>query len=294
MGLLESMKVFVAAVDKGSLSAAAEACDMSPTMAGNHVKALEARLGARLMHRTTRRQHLTAFGEDYHERCREILRLVAETDAQAQDLRVAPAGTLRLTAPVSFGTEALMPALATYLTCHPAVTVDVALCDRVVDLLEEGFEAAIRIGHLPDSALVARPLAPYRLMLCAAPSYLARRGTPATPDDLTRHDCLAFSQAALTEWRLQDGDNTHRVPVSGRLRVNHGQALRVAALNGVGIVLQPAVLLQADVEAGRLVPLLPGFQLPSRPMSVVFPPDRHRSARLRSIVDFLVAQFPPT
>jgi len=286
------MRVYVAAVDKGSLSAAAAACGISSTMAGNHLRALETRLGARLLHRTTRRQHLTAFGEDYYARCKEILRLVSETDAQAQTLQAAPAGKLRVTAPVSFGTEALIPALSTYLERHPGVTVDLALCDRVVDLMEEGFEAAIRVGPLPDSALVARPLAPYRLMICASPAYLARRGTPATPADLARHECLLFSPASLTRWRLRDRGEDLCIPVSSRLRVNHGQALRVAALNGMGIILQPAILLQADVDAGRLVQLLPTHELPSRPMSVVFLPDRHRSAKVRSFVDFMVERFP--
>jgi len=292
MDLLESMRVYVVAVDKGSLSAAAAVCGISSTMAGNHLRALEARLGARLLNRTTRRQHLTAFGEDYYLRCKEILRLVSETDAQAQNLQLAPTGTLRISAPVSFGTEALMPALAIYLDRHPEVSVDVALCDRVVDLMEEGFEAAIRIGPLPDSTLVARPLAPYRLMICAAPDYLARRGTPDTPGELAEHECLSFSPAALAQWRLQNHAGDSRVAVSGRLKVDHGQALRVAALNGMGIVLQPAILLQADVSAGRLVQLFTSYQLPTRPMSVVFLPDRYRSPKLRSFVDFMVEQFP--
>ena len=292
MDLLESMRVYVVAVDKGSLSAAAAVCGISSTMAGNHLRALEARLGARLLNRTTRRQHLTAFGEDYYLRCKEILRLVSETDAQAQNLQLAPTGTLRISAPVSFGTEALMPALAIYLDRHPEVSVDVALCDRVVDLMEEGFEAAIRIGPLPDSTLVARPLAPYRLMICASPDYLARRGTPDTPGELAAHECLSFSPAALAQWRLQNHDGDSRVAVSGRLKVDHGQALRVAALNGMGIVLQPAILLQADVSAGRLVQLFAAYQLPTRPMSVVFLHDRYRSPKLRSFVDFMVEQFP--
>jgi len=290
MNLLDSMNVYVLAVEKGSLSAAAAACDISPTMAGNHVRTLEKRLGMQLLNRTTRRQHVTAFGEDYYARCKEILRLVAETDAQAQQLQLAPAGKLRITAPVTFGTEALMPALSAYLARYPEVNVDVALNDRVVDLVEEGFEAAIRIGHLPDSALIAKPLAPYRLMICASPDYLARRGMPEKPEDLSRHECIAFSPAALTHWPLA-GDEGTRVPVSGRLQVNHGQALRVAALHGLGIVLQPAILLEADVRAGRLVQLFPGHELPSRPMSVVYLQDRYRAPKLRSFVDFLVERF---
>ena len=291
MDLLDSMKVYVLAVEKGSLSGAAMAGGISATMAGNHVRMLEKRLGMQLLQRTTRRQHLTAFGEDYYARCKEILRLVAETDKQAQNLQLAPAGKLRITAPVSFGTEALMPALSEYLARYPEVSVDVSLSDRVMDMLEEGFEVAIRIGQLPDSALIAKSLSPYRLMICASPDYLARKGTPGKPEDLTQHECLSFSPAAITNWRLQDEDGIYRIPVSGRLQVNHGQALRVAALHGLGIVLQPAILLQADVKAGLLVQLFPDHELPSRALSVVYLQDRYRTPKLRSFVDFMVEKF---
>lgn len=291
MDLFESMKVFISAVEKGSLSAAAAASGMSSTMAGNHLRMLEQRLGMGLLNRTTRRQHLTAFGEDYYVRCKEILRLVGETDAQAQTLQLAPAGKLRITAPVSFGTEALMPVLSDYLARYPQVSIDVALSDGVADLAEDGFEAAIRIGALPDSSLIAKPLAPYRLMICASPAYLALRGTPERPEALSEHECLAFSPAAVTQWRLSDGNDICRVPVTGRLQVNSGQALRVAALHGMGIVLQPAILLEADVRAGRLVQLFPQYELPSRPMHVVYLPDRYRAPKLRSFVDFLVERF---
>jgi len=291
MDLLGSMKVYVLAVEKGSLSAAATACDISATMAGNHLRTLEKRLGMQLLPTGNGRQHLTPFGEDYYQRCKEILRLVAETDEQAQQQQLAPAGKLRVTAPVSFGTEALMPALSDYLERYPQVSIDLVLSDRVADLLEEGFEAAIRVGPVPDSALIARPLAPYRLMICASPEYLARRGTPVMPDELSQHECLSFSPSAAAHWRLQDQEHICRVPVSGRLQVNQGQALRVAALRGMGIVLQPAILLEDDVRAGRLVQLFPHHQLPTRPMSILYLPDRYRSPKLRSFVDFVVERF---
>lgn len=293
MNLFDSMALFVQAVEQGSLSAAAKACGMSATMAGNHVRTLEQRMGTQLLIRTTRRQHLTAFGKDYYARCKEILRLVAETDAEAQYQQQAPAGRLRISAPVSFGSEALVPALSVYLARYPEVEVDLSLSDRVVDLAEQGIEAAIRIGTLPDSDLIARPLAPYHMMICAAPAYLARHGTPRRPQDLSRHTCLSFSQSALTHWTLSGKGGEFRVPVYARLKVNQGQALRVAALNGLGIALQPAVLLEADVRAGRLVQLLPEYVLPARPMSVVYLPDRYRSPRLRSFVDFMVERFSP-
>jgi DNA-binding transcriptional LysR family regulator len=290
MDLLTSMQVFVRAVDKGSLSAAAEACGMSATMAGNHLRALEARLGTKLLHRTTRRHSLTAFGETYLARCQEILRLIADTDTQAQNQQAVPSGRLRVTAPVSFGSEALVPALADYLAQHPQVRVELALSDRTVDLVDEGFDVAIRIGTMPDSGLVARPLAPYRMMVCASPGYLQRRGTPRTPEDLAVHECLAFSPTAGTSWHLKGADGERRVTVSGQLQINHGQALRVAALNGLGIVMQPAVLLEADVAAGRLVALFPGHELGSRPMQVVYLPDQ-RSLKLRSFVGFVIQRF---
>jgi DNA-binding transcriptional LysR family regulator len=292
MDLLDSMKVYVLTVDKGSLSAAAEVCGMSATMAGNHVRALEQRLGMQLMHRTTRRQHVTAFGEEYYARCKEILRLVAETDAQAHTMRLAPAGTLRVSAPVTFGAEALAPVLSDYLARYPEVDIELDISDRVVDLMDGGCAAAIRIGQLPpDSALVARPLAPYRLMLCASPEYLARRGTPATPADLARHDCLSFGAASVNQWRLRRDHDVCQVPVNGRVKINNGQALRTAALQGLGIVLQPTILLEADVRAGRLVQLLPDCELPARPMHVVYLPDRYRSPKLRSFIDFVLERF---
>ena len=150
---------------------------------------------------------------------------------------------------------------------------------------------AVRIGQLPDSGLVARPLAPYRLMICASPGYLSRKGMPARPEELSGHDCLSFSMAALAHWRLTGQYGDLCVPVSGRVQVNNGQALRVAALHGMGIVLQPAILMEEDVRAGRLVPLFPGYALPSRPMHLVYLQDRYRAPKLRSFVDFMGERF---
>ncbi|PZP78388.1 MAG: LysR family transcriptional regulator, partial [Stenotrophomonas maltophilia] len=231
--------------------------------------------------------------EDYYARCREILRLVDETDAQAQHQQLAPAGTLRISAPVIFGTHALVPALADYMARHPGVRVEATLTDRVVDLAEEGFEAALRIGTLADSStLVARALAPYRLMMCASPGYLARHGTPTNLQALARHQCLSFEPTALAQWLQADAGELVRTP-DGRLQVNNGEALRLAALHGMGIVLQSALLLSADVEAGRLVPLFPEHGQAGRPMHLVYAHDRYRSTRLRSFIDFLVERFPP-
>ncbi|RQS68721.1 LysR family transcriptional regulator [Burkholderia sp. Bp8963] len=290
MDLLSSMEVFVRAVDAGSLSAAAIECRMSPTMAGNHLRALETRTGMKLLNRTTRRLSLTEFGETYYARCQEILRLVGEADRHAQNRQTLPSGKLRVTAPVSFGSEVLVPALSGYLARYPAIDVELTLSDRAMDLLDDGFDAAIRIGKLTDARLVARPLAPYRMMVCASPGYLAERGTPRHPDELAQHECLAFSISAAAPWKFSLQEETLSIKANGRLSINMGQALRVAALHGMGIVMQPAALLKADVEAGRLVSLFSDYQLPSRPMYLMYPPD-HRTPKLRSFVDFALQQF---
>nr|WP_231109320.1 LysR substrate-binding domain-containing protein [Stenotrophomonas maltophilia] len=216
-----------------------------------------------------------------------------ETEAQAQHQQLAPAGTLRISAPVIFGTHALVPALADYLARYPDVRVEVTLTDRVVDLAEEGFEAALRIGTLAGStALVARALTPYRLMMCASPGYLARHGTPRNLQALAGHQCLSFDPSALAQWLQADAGRLDGAP-SARLQINNGEALRAAALHGLGIVLQADLLLAADVDAGRLVQLFPEQGRAGRPMHVVYAHARYRSTRLRSFLDFLVERFPP-
>jgi DNA-binding transcriptional LysR family regulator len=268
-----------------------QAQGISPTMAGNHLRGLEKRLGLQLLVRTTRRQRLTAFGEGYYARCREILALIADTDRQAETQRLAPAGTLRVSAPVSFGTYGLTPRLGAYLARHPHVTLDLVLSDRVQDLVEEGIDIAIRIGELADSSLVARPLAPYVMWCCAAPGYLAQRGTPERLADLEAHDCLGMDPRALSQWRAQTGTPFGPLP-PGRLHLSNGPALRLAALQGLGVILQPAFLLQDDVATGNLVRLFQGQEL-TRPLTALYPQTRWRSVTVRSFVEFLLAEFAP-
>lgn len=300
MDILRAMEVFVRVVDTGSLTAAAGRCEISATMVGNYLQGLEAQLGASLLHRTTRRQHLTEFGKVYYERCVEILGSVADANALALETQAVPRGRLRITAPASFGTERLMPAMSDYLALYPAVDLDMVLSDAIADLVEDGFEAAVRLGTLPDSGLIARPLAPYRMMICAAPSYLARKRKPRFAADLVEHDCLAFSYSARsewhyadTEWRMTGLEGPTSVRVVGRVKVDSAQALRHAALCGMGIVMLPEVLLANEVAAGRLVQLLPGYELPSRPMHIIYLPDRRMSSKLRSFVDFVTERFGP-
>lgn len=292
MDRLTSMAIYTRVVEKGSLAAVAEEFGISPTMTGKHLKALEERLGGRLLNRTTRRQSLTELGRDYYERCKQILSEVEAADNIASQLQAVPRGVLRVNAPVSFGNQRLAPALADYLAAYPQVDVDLAVNDRVVDLVDEGFEAAFRIGDLGDSGLVARPLAPYRMFVCANPTYLKNHGIPARPQDLAGHNCLGFAYWAVRDkWRLIGPKGEETVSVKGRMQVNNGQALRMAALRGIGIILQPEVLVSEDLAAKRLVRVLPEYEAPPRPMHLVYLPDRRPTPKLRSFIEFAVARF---
>lgn len=298
MDLLRAITVFVRVVDTGSLTAAAAECDISSTMVGHHLQALETRLGTSLLHRTTRRQSLTEFGKVYYKQCLDILGLVADADSLALEVHAVPRGRLRITAPLTFGTERLMPALGDFLGQYAEVELDLVLTDRVTDLIEDGFEAAIRIGVLPDSGLIARQLAPYRMTICAAPSYMARRGQPERAEDLAGHECLSYSystrsdwHSAGSEWKMTGPQGPASVQVTGRVRSDSAQALRRAALSGLGIIMLPEVLLSDDVAAGHLVKLLPGYEFPSRPLNVVYLRDRRMSPKLRCFLDFVIQRF---
>jgi DNA-binding transcriptional LysR family regulator len=298
MDIFKAMAIFIRVVDTGSLTAAAAECDLSPTMVGNHLQALEDRLGTRLINRTTRRQNLTEFGKAYYERCIEILDLVGDADALALETQTSPKGRLRVTASATFGTERLIPALAAYTARYPKVDLDVVITDTVVDLAEDGFEAAIRLGNLQGSDLIARPLAPYRLMICAAPSYLVKRGEPRRPEDLAQHNCLAYTYSSRSEWRsaqafwrMTGPEGEISVPISGRMQVDSAQGLRQAALAGMGIVMLPEIMLSKDIEDGLLVRLLPGYTPPTRPLNLIYLRDHRMSPKLRSFVDFVVERF---
>jgi DNA-binding transcriptional LysR family regulator len=292
MDRLNSMAVFVCAVEKGSLAAAANQFSISPTMAGKHLHSLEQHLGVRLLNRTTRRQSLTEPGKLYFERCKQLLIDLKAAEECATELQASPRGTLRVTAPVSFGTRRLTPAITRFLAAHPELKIELSLNDRVVDLVEEGFDAAIRIGSLPVSGLVARPLAEYRSVVCAAPAYLKRCGTPRTPADLGRHQCLGFAfWAQQNRWRFTLKDVQHDAAVQGRLQINNGEALRQAALNGFGIIMQPEVLLEDDLKAGRLLRLLSKYAAPTRPMHLVYLPDRRPTAKMQKFIEFVLATF---
>lgn len=288
------MQVFVRVVEKGSFSAAADECDISPTMVGKHIRHLEERMGVRLLNRTTRRQSLTEAGRIYYERCKEALAAVDAAEACACVMQLTPRGVLRVNAPVSFGANALVKAIGDYLQRYPDVRIELSLDDRVVDLIGEGYEVAIRIGSLPDSSLIARRLASYRMVICASPAYLDAYGTPHSPEQLARYNCMGFMYSVSQKhWQFIDENGTSEVQVNGNLRVNNGQALRTAALCGLGIIMQPEVLLSEDLATGRLARILPDQELPSYPMHIVYPSNRNMTPKLASFVEFISTRFAP-
>jgi DNA-binding transcriptional LysR family regulator len=298
MDLVKAMTVFVRVVEMGSLTAAADACELSPTMAGNYLKALETRLGARLIHRTTRRLQTSSFGRIYYGRCVEILALVEDAERLAFDHLGTPRGLLRITAPMIFSNECLIPSLADFCERYPEVQLDVVAADTVSNLLEDRFDAAIRIGNPRDADLVARPLQPYRLVICASSAYLDAHGVPQTPDALRAHQCLTYSyplhselRATQPEWTLTGADGNVSVPVGGRLRIDSAEALRRAVLAGMGLALLPAILVDADIRAGRLNHVLPGYASPVRPLNLLYLGDRQMSLKLRCFVEFILARF---
>lgn len=289
-----SMTVFVKAVETGSFSAASEALRISPQLVGKHVQTLEQHLGVRLLNRTTRRQHLTDIGTVFYERARIILAEVEAAEGLAAETRAIPCGRLRINAPVTFGIHALAPRLPEYLRSCPQVSVDLSLSNRFVDVVDEGFDAVFRIGDLSDSSLMARPLAPYRLVLCAAPAYLAAREPIETPQDLPHHECLGFSHTELrTHWTFDGPGGCVTVPISGRLMVDNGESLLPIALAGMGLLLQPFELVAAELASGKLVTVLPEYSIPARPMHILYAPGRRITPKLRSFIDFAVANFGP-
>ncbi|WP_312310346.1 LysR family transcriptional regulator [Stenotrophomonas indicatrix] len=289
MDTLRCMQAFVAVAEHGSFSAAASHLQVSAVMVGKYIQQLEAHLGAALLQRNTRRQRLTEAGTAYLAGCRQVLEQVQQAEADVAGLQVQPRGLLRVSAPTTWGSCVLSPVLSELLRAQPLLNIELDLSNRRIDLIEDGFDAAIRVGPLPSQELVARPLPPYAMSLCASPSYLRRRGTPRTPADLEGHDCLShLAWRGGHGWQLANGE---QVDWEARLTSNDGYALREAAVAGVGLVLQPTALLAGEIAAGRLKPLLRDYLPEPRPMHLIYLPDRRPRPRLQCFVDFVMARL---
>lgn len=292
MDTLTSMRVFANVVEAGSFSGAADRLDMSRAMASKYVINLEDHLGTRLLNRTTRRLSLTESGTAYYERCVQIISDVQEAEQAAGQLTSTPRGTIKITMPVAYGLHRLGPVIADYVRLYPEVKLDISLNDRRIDLVEEGFDLAIRIGTLLESGLIARKLAVDRAVICASPAYLQQYGMPEAPADLARHSCLGYTYTSSgDEWRFRSAEMDAAIRIAGSIKANNGDMLRLAACNGAGIVFLPLFIVQDDLYAGRLVQILSAYTSIDLGIYAVYPSRKHLSAKVRTFVDFLVWQL---
>ena len=296
MDRLRAFEVFVAVVARQGFARAAEALDTSPANVTRYIAELEAHLGTRLLNRHSRKLSLTDSGQALYERARSILDEVAEAEALSASSTLQPRGRLRVNAPVSFGILHLAPLWPKFLKKYPEVELEVSLIDRVVDLVEEGFDLGIRISRSGSTAHIARKLAASRNIVCAAPGYLRQHGRPKSPADLADHACIGYTFSATgDDWHLFDAHGLeHVVKVPSVMRANNGDTARAAALAGVGVIWQPSFLVGDDLRAGRLVPLLPGYRMADIDILAVYPSRRHLSAKVRVMIDFLADAFKGT
>jgi DNA-binding transcriptional LysR family regulator len=296
MDRFDQMRVFTAVIDAGSFAGAADLLDMSRPAVSRHVAELEARLGVRLIQRTTRRLSPTAEGQVFHARSKELLAGMDEAEAEVSSRTTEATGLLRINVPVTFGILHLAPLWGQFRALHPQVKLDVTLSDRVVDLVDEALDVAVRIARLPDSTLISQPLATTRMVLCAAPAYLRRRGKPKTPADLTAHDLVAYSYwSSKDEWSFEGPQGPVSVKTEPSIRANNGDTCRAAALAGQGVVLQPTFLVGPDLASGKLVELMPAYQAGTLGIYAVYPSRKHVLPKTRRLIEFLVKAFrkPP-
>jgi len=293
MDKFQEMASFVAVVEAGSFVGAADATGLSKAAVSRHVAELEQRLGARLLHRTTRRLSLTDDGQLFFARAKEMLAAIDEAESEIRSRSGEPSGLLRINAPLTFGVMHLAPLWGRFAQLYPKVSLDIELSDRVVDLVEEGYDLAVRITNLPSSQLVSRQLASTRMVACASPPYLALHGTPQHPRDLAQHEVISYSYwAARNEWTfVAPDDNPVVVRTRARIHANNGDTCRAAALDHQGIILQPDFLVADDLRRGDLVELLPTYRAMTLGIHAVYPSRKHLPIKTRRLVDFLVEAF---
>ena len=289
------LTAFVRTVDRGSQAAAAPELGVTPAMVGRYVRALEDRLGTRLLNRTTATQSLTEAGAAFHAQASIILDQLEGAEMAASDRQTEPHGALRVNAPMVFGVRYLAAAAADFAALHPRISVNLTLNDRVVDLVEEGYDVAVRIGDLAGTSLIARRLAPCRLVLCASPGCLARAGAPRRPEDLQGHNCLRYAYASFSTWRLHRAGQVVDVRPQGNLVINNGDALLAASVADAGIIVHPSFIAAEALREGRLVQVLPDWSIDSLAISGLYPSVRNLSPKVRGFVDFLARRFgdPP-
>ncbi len=294
MDSLGELSVFTKVVDAGGFSAAARKLNRSKSTVSKLVSRLENRLGARLLNRTTRRLSLTEEGTAFYERSLRILSEIEDAELAVGRLHSQPRGTLRINAPMSFGILHVTPALPGFMARYPDLEVDLTLNDRQVDLIEEGFDVAVRITRLADSTLIAKRLASFRQIVCATPGYWRTHGKPARPEDIRDHNCLIYTyRQNQNKWPFQTPDGPVTVPIKGSLRANNGDVMRLAALAGTGVYLGPTFIVGDDLRQGRLVSVLDGYAETDRAIYAVYPQNSYLSAKVRVFIDFLADRFGP-
>jgi len=285
------MVLFARVVEAGSFAAAAKSLGQTRAAVSKQIASLEERIGAQLLQRTTRSMHLTEIGQEFYARCARIAEEAAEAENAVASMQSAPRGALRIAAPVTFGRRYLAPLVSPFLEAHPEISIELVLSDAEPPLGDEGFDVAIRIAPRPESAHVARLLAPSPHVLCASPAYWERHGVPRTPEDLRDHECLLYSSLPTPRlWRFQGGKS---VRVNGRFAVNHGESLRDAALAGVGVAYMPGFLVGRDLAEGSLVSALDGWAQSRQKVYAVHPKSRNLAPKVRVFVEFLAGHFQP-
>jgi DNA-binding transcriptional LysR family regulator len=288
MERLVAMAHFARVVEAGSFSAAAAQIGIGKSTVSKEIMALEDHLGVRLLHRTTRSLALTEAGQAFYARCARMVAEAEAAEAEAQRGAAGPRGRLRITAPMTWGERRLAPLIAAFASRWPDVDIDLVLDDRLVDLVQDGFDVGIRIAHLADSSMVARKLAPAPRWTVASPDYLERMGTPAIPEDLSRHDGLQYSYASASDqWTFRGGEREVTVRVRARLRANNGEVLKTAAVSGLGVAILPDFFVEDEIRVGRLVTLLPAWTDQRASIWAVYPHARNLAPSVRALVDFL-------
>ena len=293
MDRFHALTAFARVVETGSFARAAERLGVSVSSVSRLVADLEAHLDARLLNRTTRRLSLTESGQAFFERCVQLLADLEEAEVAVASASIVPRGTLRLTCSATFAARHLAPAIAAFAARHAQIRFDVELSERVVDIVEEGFDLAVRVGTTGSQNLVGRLIGTTRIVCCAAPSYLARHGEPQEPEDLARHVCLTYEYSPTRNvWSFRDAKGGERqVKITGPVHANNGRFNEALAAEGLGIAREPDFIIGPDVRAGRLTPILRRFEPPPLNIYVVYPSRRHLSAKVRAFADFLVERF---
>ena len=294
MDKLSSMKAFTVVASTGSITAAAVQLELSKSMVSKHMAYLENMLDSQLLHRSSRGVRLTELGEQYRDQCKQILTQIEDAESLISQRNQKPGGTLKVTAPTSFGTYHLAPKIANYEKMYSEVSVELSLNDKIVDLVEDGFDLAIRIGKLDDSSLIARKLTETELVVCAAPAYLDHHGIPQTPADLLDHNCLIYKPStAYDEWLFGGEQDEFSQQVSGDFVTNTGDALRMAAIKERGLVQLPNYIVKSDIEEGELQTVLDDYRPAPVPIHAVYPERKNLPATVRAFIDYLQVCYQP-